>query len=92
MRRALILLLALGGCPLPPPPEPPPQPEPGTEATCATVCEHWRELGCSEGDSTPGGATCEQVCQNVQDSNIVEFDLECKASVKSCDEIDACER
>jgi hypothetical protein len=84
----------LYGCPTPtpPPPKPIPRPVDAGPATCADVCAHWAELDCDEAKDTPGGGTCEDVCIKVQTSGIVEWDLECRATVGACTLIDSCER
>lgn len=88
--RAVLLVAAFGllqgasGCP------PPPGPTPST-ATCAEICAHWEKLGCEESKPTPAGESCASVCQNIVDTGIFEWDLECRAAVKACDEIDRCE-
>ena len=91
----IIIAAALVVCTPPPPPEPVPvvPPPPGQHPpTCAVVCQHWTDLGCEEAHGTPGGAPCMEVCDNIMDSGVFEWDLECKSRVSSCDEIDACER
>ena len=89
-------LLSTTACPPKPVPVPPtPTADggaPDTDADCNSVCDRWRDLGCSEADPTPEGARCEEVCENVQGSGIVRWDLDCRASVASCADIDACER
>ena len=83
-------------CTQPPGPAPVPPPVPtsdsGHQPTCAGVCQHWAELGCQEANGTPDGASCVEVCENVMDSGVFEWDLECKADVVSCDDIDPCQR
>ncbi len=90
---AVVALLLGPGCP-PPPPEPPPPPSPdgGVPATCESMCAHWAELECDVAEPTPGGASCAEVCENVQDSGIIEWDLECRSRVVTCPAIDRCER
>ena len=98
--RSLSLLVALAvlgtsAC-MPPPPEPPPTildaGSVAEEPTCRGACDRWRALGCAEAEDTAGGGTCEQVCENVQTSGIIEWDLACRSSVTDCGAIDACER
>ncbi len=88
---SLPLSVAVAGCWSPGPPPQPPKPEPVEGATCASACDRFRELGCPEGEDTAGGGTCEEVCQNVQDSGIIEWDLECRTGVDACDQVDSCE-
>ena len=80
----------LSGCPKPlPDPQPEPAPDGAAPATCESVCSHWAELGCEEAKPTPAGASCVEVCQNLQKGNLPE-DLECQAAVATCAEIDGC--
>jgi hypothetical protein len=85
MARYLVFALFLLGCP---PPKPVP---PETQVTCAEVCQHWEKLGCEEAEPTPNGGTCEDVCLNVQESGIISWDLDCRAEIASCDQVDSCE-
>lgn len=68
---------------------PPPEPDPSAD-TCATVCEHYRSLGCEEGEPTPAGAPCEEFCAQLLDSDIT-VPAECIVESASCDEARACE-
>lgn len=68
---------------------PPPKPEP--TAICADVCARGVELGCAFALPTDGGSSCVEVCDNVQSSGIIEWDLACRASASSCEAIDLCE-
>lgn len=78
-----------------PGPEPIPPPVPsgsrGYDPTCAGVCQNWHDLGCEEGDGTPGGESCQSVCQNVMSSGVFEWNLPCMARVTACDQIRTCE-
>lgn len=90
------VLATLAACPPVPGPGPEPEPprppyNPQAEATCASVCEHWAELGCPEAEPSPGGETCEAVCERVQGSGIIEWNLACRAAIDSCDQVDSCE-
>ena len=92
MRACLLFLLATAACSSPPKPRPPIVVVDASAPSCASVCDHWRSLGCDESEDTPKGATCEDVCENVQNSGIINWNLGCRASVDSCDIIDSCER
>lgn len=86
--------------PAPPRPEPPPAPpvtpapvvdagpvEPPKEpATCATACTNQRGRGCALGDPTPKGASCELVCQAIEEGPIrsLRWDLECLTTATAC--------
>lgn len=85
----LACLWALLVCACPPTPRPP-VPPPGS-ATCADVCRHYGELGCEAARPTGAGAVCVDVCQNVQDSTVVHWDLDCRARALTCAAADACE-
>jgi hypothetical protein len=79
-----------------PPPEPTPGPEPEPipdpiSATCTEVCVRGDFLNCKWAQPTPGGASCVEVCENVQTSGIVQWDLGCRAAARSCAEVEACE-
>ncbi len=80
----------LAACPKPiPNPEPEPELDGAAPATCESVCAHWTDLGCKEAQPTPDGASCVEVCENIQQSNLKD-DLECQVAVTSCDQIDGC--
>ena len=88
---AITLLLA-SGCPVQPPVEPDAPPhDPNAAASCEGVCEHWRALECAEAETSSDGETCEAVCQNVQDSGIIEWNLPCRQAIATCDQVDSCE-
>ena len=95
MRHLTIIALAgalaapLAGCPDPKVPDPPVDPDGGTATTCDAVCAHWSDLGCEEAKPTPDGASCVEVCENLQEGNLKD-DLECQAAVTSCEQIDDC--
>jgi len=89
MKRALLLgaLLVCAACP---PPPKPPEPPPGAP-TCADYCHHVAELGCEAARPTAKGASCVDVCANVQSSGAVAWDLGCRTKAVTCDEVDRCE-
>lgn len=90
---ALVTGLLVAGCPLPGPPEPPgPPPGPHPQgATCVTACAKLNELGCPEGEPTPDGKSCEAVCENVQASGIISWNLDCRSVITECGQTDSCE-
>lgn len=93
MKTALLalLLVACGPNPGPQPPRPAaPDAGPGV-VSCAAYCEHAAALGCEQGKPTPKGASCMQVCDNVQTSGFGQLDLRCGYSATTCAAIDACE-
>jgi len=80
----LLVALCWGACidvPLPPPAPPAP-----TQAGCEDVCEHWRELQCDNAKPSPRGVPCEDICDRWRRY----WDLECLATVASCEEIEDC--
>jgi hypothetical protein len=77
------LALQLAGCPAPRPPV--------VVGTCADVCARGRELRCGWAEATREGAACEDVCENVQASGVLAWDLACRAQVQTCGAVDACE-
>ena len=87
MKRILFAcLLALASCnprPVPDPPIPP--------ATCADVCQHMAALNCAAATPTPRGAPCAAVCENVQNSGNMTWNLNCRAKAATCDAVDACQ-
>lgn len=104
MIRGVLLLLLIGGCclgggcpgpvtPVPTPapsPSPSPNPEPPpspSDASCSSVCAHFVDLGCRAGTNS-----CVDVCNNVQASGVVSWNLPCRLSSTSCERADACER
>lgn len=72
--------------PLPGPVDPPAVP------TCETACDRARVLNCAYAHPTAAGASCVEVCENVQTSGFLKWDLGCRSVAASCAAIDACER
>ena len=58
--------------------------------TCADACARLFALHCSEAGTTAGGATCLDVCRNVQSSGVVAWNLSCLSSAKSCAAAESC--
>jgi hypothetical protein len=75
-----------------PPPDPAPAPEDdaATHTPCYQACKQLAKLGCPEAQPTTGGATCTQVCQNVEDSGVVSMNPSCVARAESCSIAKAC--
>ena len=57
---------------------------------CYLACKQLEKLGCPEAKPTTGGATCTQVCTNVESSGVVSFNPSCVASAKNCAQAKAC--
>lgn len=57
---------------------------------CDKACSRVRSLGCREALPTAGGATCEQICETVQESGIVVWNLGCFESAPDCQTVAAC--
>lgn len=76
--------LILGACNTPNPPPPRVLPN-GEKATCAGACERLRELGCEEGEPTPDGDTCEDVCFNALNVPAARLDVACLQTAPSCE-------
>lgn len=94
---ATVTLLCLGcqGCqPKPvPPPNPPPAAVDGAvpvSCTCAGYCENLSRHFCKGAEPTPAGASCLEVCNNTQQSGIVQHDLCCRQTAGTCSAIEAC--
>lgn len=60
-------------------------------ASCASACTQLRYLSCEAAEPTGEGATCEEVCETVQKSGVIHWDLGCRSKAKTCEAIDACE-
>lgn len=89
-RRLMLVAVLVAACSVPPPPEPiRPEPPPAPPGSCATACNHLRELGCEEGQPTPGGAICEEVCA---DGMADRYRLGCVADLDACEDIEDCRR
>jgi predicted small lipoprotein YifL len=98
---AFVVLLSLVGCPPKPPVPVPPTPidaPPDADdtggrapATCYDVCKRQAALGCIGAKPTAHGATCMEVCNAVQSSGVVTWNLGCRANAPSCAAADLCE-
>lgn len=99
------LVAGIAGCPKPSPTPIPPTPpynppnpyssdsavpDPARQYTCADVCKHGFDLNCPWAQPTPNGATCLDVCNNIQTSGVITWNLACKSTQPSCAAIDAC--
>lgn len=83
---AALLLMACDPKPLPPPP---PTIDAGQHATCADACARWEALGCESGRVRD---RCVAACTVVQaHPEVLVWNLDCRARVASCGEIDHCE-
>lgn len=90
---AMVVLLALTGCPRREPvPPPTPAADAGAEPTCEAWCTHAAVLGCPSAKPTPRGSPCVRVCENIQKSGVVSWNLACRVAAATCEAADACER
>lgn len=80
------VVILLGGCATVPTPPPPPLGAP----SCDTACERLEQLHCPSAKPTPAGASCVQVCTNIEDSGYVEYGVACVTNAESCDKADHC--
>lgn len=88
---AIALLLTACGPDVWTPIAPPPRERPDADAaTCPDACARLAALDCDEAKPTPGGATCERVCRNIQESGATALDLACVVRAASCAAANAC--
>jgi len=57
---------------------------------CERACGRLADLGCPEAEPTEDGASCVEVCRNVQDSGAVSLDPECVTQLARCEDVDGC--
>jgi hypothetical protein len=81
MIRVLLAALLLCGCTINYPESP---------DGCPAACARLGVLSCEAGKPTPDGATCEQVCSNVQASGLNRINTECIAAADSCAAAEEC--
>ncbi len=88
---AALLLAATCDPPPPLPPlVPPERPDAGDVADCEAACQRLAELGCEEAQPTPHGATCVEVCDNVESSGATTLVPGCVAEADSCEQARGC--
>lgn len=85
MTAALLVMFWVSGCAPPASPAPPPGTVVLESSACQKACTHQRAIGCELGTPTPGGATCEEVCED-NAKNGFSWNTQCLAEAKSCDE------
>jgi hypothetical protein len=86
----LVAALSTAWCSNPGPPTPiDPEPRPPATASCASMCDRMRSLGCEEGEPTEGGASCEMYCENAQASPS-PLPVACMTQVRSCEQVPRC--
>jgi hypothetical protein len=96
----LAVLRALTAChpasaPAPLPPAPAPLGDAGPADSCARACARLRALGCSDGQPTPQGASCETVCRTASAepaAMLTPTYLDCLALLTRCDAEGSCPR
>jgi hypothetical protein len=57
---------------------------------CGRACARLRELSCPSAKPTASGATCEDVCENVNASRTLHIDTACVVGAPSCAVADRC--
>lgn len=87
MRKLFLTLILCAACPPTSTPTPIPIPTP---ATCIGVCARAATFQCVWARPTAKGLTCAEVCNNLQNSGITQWDLACMANAASCAAMDAC--
>lgn len=94
MHRLYAVLLLAACCGLACLPHPPPGPVPprldAGGPTCGAACQHLTTLDCAWARPTANGHTCLEVCQNVQESGIVGWNLPCLQLAPTCQDADRC--
>jgi len=89
----LLAVLFVSGCPqiIPDPKDPddPPPPAP----VCDRACDHYRSMECEEGEPTPEGRPCEEVCNNLMDSEVpgMQEYYECVLTKDTCPATKECD-
>lgn len=73
-------------------PPPAPAPLPPSPATIAGACDRGRALHCAWAEPTAAGATCEQVIAESLATGIIALDLQCVASITTCQGEASCAR
>lgn len=67
-----------------------PGPNEGDPESCADACARLAELECPEAEPTPEGASCVEVCENVEGSGTVTLNPACVIGITACAQVDAC--
>lgn len=80
--RCVIVALAITGCSFQHQTDP-------AEPDCAAACDRMELLGCDEAEPTPGGASCVQVCRNVENSPVT-LNPACVVGIQTCEQIESC--
>lgn len=97
--KMFIYALMCCACACPPVPVPPPSPDPdasiddpdaAASSTCAAWCKHAAALHCDAAKPTRAGASCADVCVNVQ-TGPAKLNLRCRIAAKTCAAADVCE-
>jgi hypothetical protein len=83
MRALLALLLLTSAC------ASTTRPYPRTDDACGLACEHARALGCPEGDPTPRGISCGEVCRNAASIG-VDIGTACISAAPDCAAVARC--
>jgi hypothetical protein len=62
---------------------------PDDTPNCAAACTHLKDLKCPEGEPLEDGTTCQQFCENTQNSGHA-LNPTCVLAIKLCPEINKC--
>lgn len=86
----LVTILCLTGCIWGP--SIPATPVIPKDTNCPAACQHFRDLGCEEGDPLPDGTTCEKFCEDTQAAGHA-LRPSCIMTLTSCDpkEMEKCQ-
>lgn len=74
----------------PAPPPPPPAADAGPMRPCEAACARYAFLKCKQAQPTPDGASCVDVCENVESSGVMSLGPDCVAHAARCEDADAC--
>lgn len=59
---------------------------------CAAACANLAAHDCPDAKPTPAGASCVEVCENVNASGTIPYPSDCVSKAKSCGAAEACFR
>jgi hypothetical protein len=71
---------------------PPEEIDAAAHTPCYLACQRLTKLGCPEAQPTAEGATCTQVCTNIESTGNISMGPECVAGATTCKIARACAR